>query len=715
MRRALSGFDARRLRLVLGGFFLALALPTAVLVSKAYGQLKWEAFHHYQTLAEELAGRIDDRLIRMIDTEEARSFADYGFLVVAGDPAANFLQRSPLSELPVQSAIPGLMGYFQVGADGKLSSPLLPDAQGRPAAYGIPAAEFGRREGLASEVFRILSRNRLVAETKRATRAQGVTKDTPAGPGKTWVGRPDRDRAEAPALYPAPAPLLEKEEREPELVEAQMGFDRLAMTAEEAPRRSSKSKASALGRVEDLDLEQRYQRDDGEETRALDAPGRRQAPRERALRKERGALPEMKRESRVFPSPRSPETPRDEGSSPAHGDRPEIKVRIFESELDPFALNLLDSGHFVLYRKVWRDGQRLIQGALIEQGPFLRGLIEEAFRNTALSRMSELAVAYRGALLSAFSARSGRGYLSSARELTGTLLYSTRLSAPAGDLELIFGVDRLPGGPGAAVVGWLAVILALALCGGFYLMYRLGLRQIALSRQQQDFVSAVSHELKTPLTSIRMYGEMLREGWAPEEKKPRYYDFICTESERLSRLINNVLQLARLTRNELKVDLRSHRIAGLLEDIRPKLAAQVERAGFAFSVGCDEARDAVVRVDEDFLTQVLINLVDNAVKFSKDARRREIFIGCVPESGGGICLSVRDFGPGIPPDQMKKIFHLFYRSGNELTRETVGTGIGLALVRQLVLAMKGRVDAVNRRPGAEFRVFLPGPGCGHPG
>ena len=80
-------------------------------------------------------------------------------------------------------------------------------------------------------------------------------------------------------------------------------------------------------------------------------------------------------------------------------------------------------------------------------------------------------------------------------------------------------------------------------------MYRLGVGQIRLHRQQQDFVSAVSHELKTPLTSIRMYGEMLRAGWVDEDKKRSYSDFIFHESERLSRLIANVLQLARMTRS----------------------------------------------------------------------------------------------------------------------------------------------------------------------
>jgi signal transduction histidine kinase len=180
----------------------------------------------------------------------------------------------------------------------------------------------------------------------------------------------------------------------------------------------------------------------------------------------------------------------------------------------------------VLYRKVWRDGQRLIQGALLEAEPFLRGTLEAAFQEDASSQTSDLVVAYRGNLLATFAGQASRDYLSRAEELQGSLLYQTRLSAPLSHLELIFSVRRLLPGPGGLLLGWVATSLAVVLCGGCYLFYRLGLRQIDLVRQQQDFVSAVSHELKTPLTSIRLFSELLCQGWATEEKKRSYYDYI---------------------------------------------------------------------------------------------------------------------------------------------------------------------------------------------
>jgi signal transduction histidine kinase len=238
-------------------------------------------------------------------------------------------------------------------------------------------------------------------------------------------------------------------------------------------------------------------------------------------------------------------------------------------------------------------------------------------------------------------------------------------------------------------------------------MYRFGVGQMRLARQQQDFVSAVSHELKTPLTSIRMYGEMLKAGWADDAKRQTYYDYIHSESERLSRLIENVLQLARLTRNTQRFDLKSVAVAELVDLVRSKVATHVERAGFSLTVRNETSEGTAIVVDPDGFAQIFINLIDNALKFSAGAANKTVEIAARRATDGGVLLTVRDYGPGVPGAQMKKIFELFYRAENELTRETVGTGIGLALVRQLAAAMNARIDVRNCEPGAEFRLQFP--------
>ncbi|MET0064252.1 MAG: ATP-binding protein, partial [Candidatus Thiodiazotropha endolucinida] len=479
-----------------------------------------------------------------------------------------------------------------------------------------------------------------------------------------------------------------------EIAAGQAVFDRLSEQKADRPSKALTG-SNILGRVEDLQLDSSFEAAQAPMRQQRMAPKAKAGVAKRTPRKEQSALPE----------PESPATPPATMAAPQASKPAPLRIRTFESEIDPFEMSLLDSGHIVLYRKVWRDNRRYIQGMLVEQSAFLSGVMETGFRDTSLAQMSELITAYQGNLLTAFSATTGEPYQSGTEELHGALLYQTRLTAPFNDLEMIFTIQHLPAGPGGAVVIWIAVILFLLLGGGFYAIYRLGVGQINLISQQQDFVSAVSHELKTPLTSIRMYGEMLREGWVVEDKKRDYYDYIHDESERLTRLINNVLQLARMTRNGLQVQLKPVSAGELMDLIGSKIESQTARAGFDLKLNASpDCASRTLQVDPDYFTQIIINLVDNAIKFSAKAEKKAIDIECLTQQDSRVVFKVRDYGPGIAKDQMKKIFKLFYRSENELTRETVGTGIGLALVSQLTTAMEGSVDVVNMEPGVEFRV-----------
>src|SRR5690606_36846800 len=160
-------------RRLLAAFFVALAVPAALLIGQAYRQLGWEAFRNDQLLAEDLAARIDAELAALVSAEEARSFADYSFLVVTGDVAANFVQRSPLSTFSLKTAPPGALGYFQIDADGVLTSPLLPAAGSNidETSYGIGADEARARRDALANVRGILAANRL---TQRAVPVREV-------------------------------------------------------------------------------------------------------------------------------------------------------------------------------------------------------------------------------------------------------------------------------------------------------------------------------------------------------------------------------------------------------------------------------------------------------------------------------------------------------------------------------------------------------------
>jgi len=709
-RASFAGLDRRKLRRWLILFFIALAVPSSLLVYHAYTQLKWEAFHQHRLLAEELAARINTRLSSLVEKEEQRSFSDYSFLLVSGDESTNFLQRSPLAAFPLDTEMPGLIGYFQVDTQGVFSTPLLPSDTGNISRYGITKLEFDQRASVANNLQNILSQNQLAdvggrLETDAGIMAESLkseASDDLAAMSDAPEALRDIGRALNDALVSSGASAPE----EPLQAPAQEAFDRLKESkldndANKQLLQKSKKGVENLGRVDELKLDLKYQAKTKNENRRENAPLPAAVERTTVTSKDRSRV---QQEQIAVPQSIPAEIMETEETLIAQ----DFRIRTFESEIDAFEFSMLDSGHFVLFRKVWRDGERYVQGLLIEQQVFLHGVVDSLFRQTALARMSDLIVAYQGEVFSAFSAAQSRNYISRASELSGALLYQSRISGPFSDLELIFSVKRLPAGPGASVIAWLSGILLLVLFGGMVLMYRLGGAQIDLSRQQQDFVSAVSHELKTPLTSIRMYGEMLREGWASDEKKKSYYDYIYDESERLSRLIENVLQLARMTRNDLQLDLKPVTVAELTDTIKSKISTQVERAGFSLDLNCaNDISDKKINVDVDCFVQIIINLVDNAIKFSNKSEQRKIDINCSTMSGNIVQLSVRDYGPGISKDQMKKIFKLFYRTESELTRETVGTGIGLALVNQLAQLMNAKVDVVNKQPGAEFSVSFP--------
>jgi signal transduction histidine kinase len=697
-RNRLKRLDKKKLRRWLLIFFLSLAVPAAVLVQQSYSRLKWETFHQHRLMAEELTRRIDNQLLRLIDGEAERPFTDYAFLNVAGAPAAGFLQRSPLSQYPVQAEIPGLIGYFQVDAAGRLSTPVLPEDVDKAERYGLAEPDLAARIALQDRIRQILSENRLVKNHSAASRSKDRDKraDLAARQDKEMrenerdTGYFDRSAAESKLRQPAAA------------APAASGAGQAVFDELKKPASDKGKQESALGRLEDIKLKQTFQQPMRPEESLRKAP--KAAPKK--ARTEQNVLPEPVQNTEVPAA--APEASERRAAPAAPAEAKTLRIRTFESAVDPFEFSQLDSGQFVLFRKVWLNGQRYVQGLLIEKDAFLRGTINAAFQETALSRMSDLLAVFQGNVLSAFAGRAPRGYLSSAAELQGELLYQDRLSDPFGDLQLVFSITQLPVGPGGWVIIWLSAVLGVVLLAGFYGMYRLGVGQIDLVNQQQDFVSAVSHELKTPLTSIRMYGEMLQAGWVDDGKKKAYYDFILDESERLTRLINNVLQLAKMTRSESTPALQSLTVAELVDGIRSKISTPIERSGFRLTLSIDQdAAQAKIKVNPDGFVQIMINLVDNAVKFSAKADTKAVDLSCQRLSGGHIRFAVRDYGPGIAKDQLKKIFRLFYRAENELTRETVGTGIGLALAHQMAVGMNGRIDVVNRDPGAEFRIDFP--------
>ncbi len=245
----------------------------------------------------------------------------------------------------------------------------------------------------------------------------------------------------------------------------------------------------------------------------------------------------------------------------------------------------------------------------------------------------------------------------------------------------------------------LAVMLAL---GSLWLAAR---AQIKLAQKKDDFISAVSHELRTPLTSIRMYSEMLEKNWVKsKDKLTEYYKSLRQESERLSRLIENVLDFSRIQRGRKKYAFN-------LGDINACIAEVVEMmtpyaAEHGFSIRKDFGELTQTAFDRDAVTQIVVNLLDNAIKYARSAEDKTITVRTRSDAQL-VTIEVEDHGPGVPHRQRKKVFEQFYRCGCEATRETAGTGLGLALVKKFAQAHNGFVEVLTAKPtGAIFRVAL---------
>lgn len=246
--------------------------------------------------------------------------------------------------------------------------------------------------------------------------------------------------------------------------------------------------------------------------------------------------------------------------------------------------------------------------------------------------------------------------------------------------------------------------LSLLLAGGLGLTYRNVSKEIALARLKSDFVSNVSHELRTPLALIRLYAETLEMGRLKSpEKYQEYYQIIRKESERLTSLINNILDFSRIEAGRKEYDFRQTDLRELVSNTIESYRYQIEQHGFMLEERIDPVPP--LRVDREAMARSLVNLVNNALKYSQD--RKYIGVNLYRENGS-VKLEVIDHGIGIPDQEQSKIFEKFYRVGDPLVHNTKGSGLGLSLVRHIVEAHGGqvRVDSTLGR-GSKFTIALP--------
>jgi len=220
---------------------------------------------------------------------------------------------------------------------------------------------------------------------------------------------------------------------------------------------------------------------------------------------------------------------------------------------------------------------------------------------------------------------------------------------------------------------------------------------------RRDFVANVSHELKTPLTSIAGYAETLATEASPGTQIERFARPILSNARRMHRLVDDLLDLSRIESGRWQPDPEQVDVRGLAGDAWTAFADRARERRIQFTAAPGDVRH--VTADSDALRQVLTNLLDNALRHTPPDGRITVAVESAP---GGVIVSVADTGPGIPPEHLPRIFERFYRADPGRSREEGGTGLGLAIVKHLVEAHGGRVEAHSTLgKGTTIRMFFP--------
>ncbi|YCM42687.1 HAMP domain-containing sensor histidine kinase [Verrucomicrobiaceae bacterium 227] len=280
-----------------------------------------------------------------------------------------------------------------------------------------------------------------------------------------------------------------------------------------------------------------------------------------------------------------------------------------------------------------------------------------------------------------------------------------------GDAGEVLATRKIPGG--ALEVGvidasgleagwreqlrWVVMMITLAVLAvgaGLWVMMLGVFKERKMAYAKSQFVASVTHELRAPVGSIRLMADALESGKVRPQKVGEFHRLMARESGRLSVLIENVMDLAKVEDGRRVIRLEEVELSGLVAEVCEMMAMQAEETGVRFEFSDEEL---LVTADPVALRQILVNLIDNAVKFSPK--------GGVVKIGWeeGWSLTVSDEGPGVPEGEREKIFERFYRGEDELRRTTKGVGIGLSLVRELVELQGGRVCVANEG-GSVFEI-----------
>ena len=636
----------KRLKFLIIVFFITLSIPLAYFISQAYQSLEQEELDEFEFFATTLLDEMEEELVALILREEKRPVDEYNYYL-SSEPLIkeNERSRSPLSKDPQEDYI---LGYFQNNPDGSFQTPLVETGK---------TVLSERRSMLA-----FLQQANTLLNQRRTTISEEV--ETPPIGEVTQVTK--EERSSLAKKYLDVASLREQKfQRGKEEQQVQN------ITVEQALRITQEDhKQKLLEEFKDdiTNAERDTVIDSLQQTEIASLPGKNEIAETASQQFFRSAYPFSKN---------------------------------LEVEVGPMQSIFLSEREILIFRHIVIDNQIYRQGFILLIREFLNYLKNSYFITQPIANFSHLRLEV-----------TDQGQTSEILQ-AGTVIANPIFSLyrifprPFSFLGATLTSNQIPRSAGRDTLNVMMVLIGTILVLGLLAIYQSARAIVELSERRSVFVSSVTHELKTPLTNIRMYIEMLEQGIAPNrEREEEYFRVLGSESQRLSRLIDNVLEFSKLEKKQRRFNLQEGRFEDVIQEVGNIMQEKLRQEGFILNVERDDIQP--FHYDREVMVQILLNLIENSIKFGKSSPRKEITLR-LQSKGKQLNISVSDSGPGIPRTALKKVFHDFYRGEHEVTRATRGTGIGLALVKKFVTALGGRVEASNNKgSGCTITISLPG-------
>jgi signal transduction histidine kinase len=650
-------------------FFICLSIPLGYFILRTHQSLEQEEAAELRFFADTLFYEMEKELSDLVLKEEGRAIEEYSSL-------------SALSALPKEDYI---LGYFQNNPDGSFRTPLAPDDI---------ALSDSKKQALENKV--IVDVVSQLEEVNQAFNAR-----------RTEVPEPLE-------VSPPEKILPEKEE----------GF---SLSGRYLDLSRSKQKKGYLGqetkRVENITKDQaiKLSKQDISAPESYKSSEKRLQEAELSL----GKMDENIADTSIIhgnsvsnydeydkfvqsdtadgisaPAPSVFVEKNTAGLENGRGNKRGEDASVFRVEVDPLQSVFISDEKAVFFRRIVIDNRVYRQGFVLLIQEFLNHLSQSHFSGQPMSQFTNLKLSIRDG--------GKRRIIISSGALSENPEFSLNhtFPRPFAFLDAHLTCDHIPRSTGRQTLNIMMSIMAMVILMGLFAIYRSVYSIVSLSERRSQFVSSVTHELKTPLTNIRMYVEMLEQGIASSpEREQDYFRVLCSESRRLGRLINNVLEYSRLEKKNRQLELSVGDFNDVISEVNSIMGEKLRQEGFVLYVKNDA--NVLFMYDREVMIQVLINLIENSMKFGKHNAEKEILLLLEPEEKH-IRIRLSDTGPGIPKNALKKVFDDFFRVDNELTRTTGGTGIGLSLVRKFLKAMGGKVEAKNNKgPGCTITMYLP--------